>query len=578
MSEPIASDYLIIGSGIAGLSLAIKLAQLGSVTVLSKRDFLDSNTSNAQGGIAAVVSKDDSFEQHTQDTLRAGAGLCHEDVVRLVVEAGPSCIEELAKWGMVFSRAAYYPSDESLGDGPKRGRNTEHPYELGLEGGHSRRRILHAGDYTGSEIAKTLLKQAQLCANIRLLDHQVAVDLITTGKLGKSPQPGEISCLGAYVLDKKTGLVGTFTANKAVILATGGAGKVYLYTSNPDVAMGDGMAMAYRSGAVMANMEFVQFHPTCLYHPQAKSFLISEAVRGEGGILRRRNGESFMRQYHPAGELAPRDIVARAIDSELKKWGEPYVYLDIRHKGKEFLKKRFPMIYSQTLKFGIDMSKDMIPVVPAAHYFCGGVKTDADGRTSISRLWAIGEVACTGLHGANRLASNSLLEGMVFAHRACEAIKAEGLVTTGPSNAMSKALESKPQPLLGTRASELGPQVVPPWNPGKARNPDELVVISQNWDEIRQLMWNYVGIVRSDKRLARAIRRIEVLQQEIQEYYWDFIVSSDLIELRNIATVAELVIRSAMMRQESRGLHYNLDHPNTDTTHPPTDTLLQRPA
>jgi L-aspartate oxidase len=542
----IETDFLVIGSGIAGLSLAIKLSQLGRVALVSKRDFLEGATAHAQGGIAAVMSPEDSFENHIQDTLKAGAGLCREPIVRGVVEEGPSRIQELIEWGMVFTR------DEH---------DDEHMYELGLEGGHSRRRVLHAGDFTGSEIAKTLLKKAQECRAIEFHDFHIAIDLITTEKMGAPPP---VRCVGAYVLDIRGGRVRTFLGRRGTFLATGGAGKVYLYTSNPDVATGDGMAMAYRAGATMANMEFVQFHPTCLFHPEAKSFLISEAVRGEGGILKRMNGDPFMPLYDPAKELAPRDIVARAIDSELKKSGDPYVYLDIRSRGAAFIKKRFPNIYKQCRHFGVDMTKEMIPVVPAAHYFCGGVQTDEVGRSSIPGLWAIGEVACTGLHGANRLASNSLLEGLVFAHRACEQVRSELRVTGS---------EVK-NPKYETRNPER--PAVPEWNPGKARDSDEQVVISQNWAEVRQLMWNYVGIVRSDKRLERAFHRMQLLQQEIREYYWNFIVTPDLIELRNIATVAELVVRSAMSRQESRGLHYNLDH-RKSTGGVPADTLLRKP-
>jgi L-aspartate oxidase len=572
----IESDFLIIGSGVAGLSLAIKLSELGTVALVSKREFLEGSTLHAQGGIAAVMSPKDSFERHIQDTLKAGAGLCREAIVREVVEEAPARIRELIHWGMAFTKGA---SDE------------ESIYELGLEGGHSRRRVLHAADYTGSEVAKTLLKKAQFCSRIQFYDYHIAVDLITTEKLkgedschpdesrgpvhaldpGFHRDDGElVRCLGAYVLDIRTGQVRTFLGLRATFLATGGAGKVYLYTTNPDVCTGDGMAMAFRAGAVMANMEFVQFHPTCLYHPEAKSFLISEAVRGEGGILKLRDGKPFMEAYHPDKDLAPRDIVARAIDNELKKRGDSFVYLDIRPKGAKFIKERFPHIYEECLRFGIDMTKEMIPVVPAAHYFCGGVQTDDVGRTSLEGLWAIGEVACTGLHGANRLASNSLLEGLVFAHRAFQHIRAENSIPH-PHPLPSR---ERVRPTAGRVEGE--GWSVPPWNPGKARNSDEQVVISQNWNEIRQLMWNYVGIVRSNKRLDRAHRRIQILQQEIHEYYWDFLITPDLIELRNIATVAELVVRSAMMRKESRGLHFNLDHPKLDDRNGRHDTILQR--
>ncbi len=569
------ADFLVLGSGIAGLSLAIRLSELGTVSLVSKKEFLEGSTLYAQGGIAAVTSPEDSIEQHVQDTLRAGAGLCREDIVRGVVQEGPARVRELIDWGMAFTR-----EDQ----------DQERPYELGLEGGHSRRRVLHAGDYTGSEIAKTLLKQAQSCQTIGFYDYHIAIDLITTAKLGGSPpsrHPGEsrgpsdqdrthgsrleacrddgiaeVRCLGAYVLDTRGGAVKTFLGRRGTFLATGGAGKVYLYTSNPDVASGDGIAMAYRAGARIANLEFVQFHPTCLYHPEAKSFLISEAVRGEGGILKLQTGDAFMERYHPDKELAPRDIVARAIDSELKKSGAPYVFLDIRHKGASFIKKRFPNIYKQCLHYGIDITRDMIPVVPAAHYFCGGVQTDDVGRTSLPGLWAIGEVSCTGLHGANRLASNSLLEGLVFAHRAFEQLRSE---VRGPRSD------------VGRRTSDGRiTRDVPSWNPGNARNPNEQVVITQCWDEIRRLMWNYVGIVRADERLARAWRRLQLLQEEIRDYYWNFMITQDLIELRNIAMVGELVVRSAMARKESRGLHFNLDHPEVDPALGRKDTILEK--
>jgi len=538
--QTIQTDYLIIGSGIAGLSLAIKLSELGTVAIVTKRDFLEGSTQYAQGGIAAVMSAEDSFENHIHDTLTAGAGLCKDAIVRGVVQEGPDRIRELVDWGMAFSKSQTTSEDEAPAS-----------YALGLEGGHSHRRVLHAGDATGSLIARTLLDRAKKCPAIQFFDWHAAIDLITTEKLGL---PGASRCVGAYVLDAKSRHVKTFVAG-ATFLATGGAGKVYLYTSNPDTATGDGMAMAYRAGAAMANMEFVQFHPTCLYHPEAKSFLISEAVRGEGGILRLSDGTPFMEQYHPKKELAPRDIVARAIDSELKKRGDVCVYLDIRHKGEAFIRQRFPMIYERCLSYGIDMTKDLIPVVPAAHYFCGGIQTDPIGRSSLKGLWAIGEVASTGLHGANRLASNSLLEGLVFAHRASVALRGEKSEEGGGKSFSTSLLPTPSSP---------SNVAVPPWNPGNARSSDEQVVISQNWDEIRAFMWNYVGIVRTDKRLDRAWRRIQLLQKEIQEYYWDSIVTPDLIELRNIATVAELVIQSAMLRKESRGLHYNLDYPETN--------------
>jgi len=537
-------DYLVLGSGIAGLMSALHLAKYGRVLVVTKKGRAESNTNYAQGGIACVMDLEDSFAEHVKDTLDAGAGLCAENVVREIVSNGPERIVELERYGLHFT-----------GDLGKNGRI----YDLGREGGHSQRRVLHAGDITGQAVEKVLLGQAQANPSISMMDHCMVIDLITTGWLadragrrGMSALPPEENrCVGVYALDENTREIFAIRA-AATVLATGGGGKVYLYTSNPDIATGDGVAMAWRAGVPIKNMEFIQFHPTILYHPKAKSFLISEAVRGEGALLVDGAGKPFMDVYDQRGSLAPRDIVARAIDREMKLSGAPCVYLDIRHHTVDFLINRFPNIYARCLSLGIDMARDLIPVVPAAHYFCGGVEATVEGQTAMPGLFACGEVACTGLHGANRLASNSLLEALV-----CAAKMAEHL----------GQLERR----------EVSTLSIPGWEYGAAVPSDESIVLEHNWNEVRTCMWDYVGIVRSSKRLDRAARRIRNLREEIREYYLDYLVTPDILELRNIADVAELIIRSAQCRKESRGLHYTIDYPDRNDVSERHDTVIKDP-
>lgn len=516
------------------MSLALKVAQYGTVAVVTKRARSDSNTAWAQGGVASVTSTEDSFELHIRDTLAAGAGLCDERVVRAIIMDGPAAIRELIELGVQF--------DERVLE------NGHRELDLGKEGGHSKRRVLHYRDTTGREIEQCLLNAVEKNLNIHLLENHLAVDLITTGKLGYTAEDRVVGC---YVLDEINGEVKALRSDR-VILATGGCGKVYLYTTNPSIATGDGVAMAWRAGAAIENMEFIQFHPTCLYHPEARSFLISEAVRGEGARLVDESGREFMAKYHELKALAPRDIVARAIDAEMKRTGSHCMYLDITHKPPDFIRERFPNIYKSCLALGIDITEQPIPVVPAAHYQCGGVKTDLDGATTLRGLFAIGEVACTGLHGANRLASNSLLEAVVLADRCAQA-------------------------LLRPKYAKYHQEVdLPEWRPGNAQDVDELVVIYHNWDEIRRLMWDYVGIVRTNKRLQRASTRLRNLQREIQDFYWGFKLTTELLELRNLCTVASLIVDSALARKESRGLHYTLDFPSTDDERFLRNTILQR--
>ena len=529
-ASPIFTDVLIIGGGAAGLSLALRLADTARVVTLAKGELHEGSTYYAQGGISAVLDAGDSIESHVQDTLIAGADLCHTDTVRFTVEHARAAIEWLSAQGTPFTR-------ESNAEGGAE-------YHLHREGGHSHRRIVHAADATGRAIQTTLEQRARQHPNITLNEQCSAIDLITGRKLGL----GGNRCLGAYVLNRHTGQVEVCAA-RFVVLATGGASRVYLYSSNPDGSTGDGIAMAWRAGCRVANMEFIQFHPTCLYHPQAKNFLISEAVRGEGGALLLPDSSRFMQHFDPRLELAPRDIVARAIDHEMKRLGAECVYLDISHKPADFVRSHFPNIYAKCLEYGFDMTQQPIPVVPAAHYTCGGVMTDRAARTDLEGLYAIGEVAFTGLHGANRMASNSLLECLVFAAAAADDIRSR--------------LEHAPEP-----------PSLPDWDESRVTDSDEEVVVSHNWAELRQFMWDYVGIVRTDKRLQRAQHRVDLLLREIDEYYGNFRIGGNLIELRNLAQVADLIIRCALARRESRGLHYTLDYPKANESTPGRDTVL----
>ena len=533
-----ATDFLVIGSGVAGMWFALNAARGGRITMVTKTEPQESNSRYAQGGIAAVWSEDDALDNHVRDTLVAGAGLCRRDAVEQTVREGPDRVRDLIEIGTQFTRRADDPET----------------YDLHQEGGHSHRRILHAADFTGQEIVRALHAACVAHPNITLLQHHMAVDLITERHLSRRQQtlpPAEDVVLGAYILDltAEPGAVEVHPA-KSTVLATGGAGKVYNFTTNPEIATGDGMAMAWRIGARIANMEFVQFHPTCLYHDKEHHFLISEALRGEGGKLVLPDGSRFMPEVDPREELAPRDIVARAIDAQLKRLGIECVYLDMTHLSRDEVAHKFPNIDARLRSLGLDMVTDPIPVVPAAHYMCGGVQTRLNGETSVRNLFAVGEVSCTGLHGANRLASNSLLEAVVFAHKAADTCL--------------ERLSSLPPP-----------PPLPEWDPGSAVDSDELVVISQTWKEIRSFMWNYVGIVRTHRRLERALNRIRLVKDEINDYYWDFKLTGDLVELRNLVNVAEMIIKCALRRRESRGLHYTLDFPETDDRLI-SDTVLER--
>ncbi len=536
-------QVLILGTGIAGLSCALKFAGKHPairVTLLAKERADEGSTRYAQGGIASVWSKQDSFEEHQKDTLAAGAGLCRAEIVNICVGEGPDRIRELIDWGVQFTKKGFDPAEE---------------FDLHREGGHSRRRILHADDLTGLEIERALLEQVRRHPQIEILENHIAIDLVTEGKVFKRWRKPE-RCLGAYALDSSTGKIRTIAAD-ITVLATGGAGKVYLYTSNPDVSTGDGIAMAHRAGAQVANLEFMQFHPTCLYHPSAKTFLISEALRGEGAVLRNLSGEAFMSRYHELSDLAPRDIVARAIDSEMKRTGDRHVWLDATPIPEGA--KKFPNIFEMCRSLGIEPTKHPIPVVPAAHYMCGGVLANENGESTLPGLYAIGEVACTGLHGANRLASNSLLEAVVFSNRVV--LHAAGLI----------------EQIIGGKVPQAQPLPIPEWDPGRAVPLEEQIDIAANWFELRTLMWNYVGIVRGDRRLERARRRLDLLREEVNTYYWNYLLTRDLIELRNLLTVADLIVQCALQRKESRGLHFTVDYPNRDDAKFSGDTVIAGP-
>ncbi|PIE58244.1 MAG: L-aspartate oxidase [Desulfobulbus propionicus] len=532
------SDVLVIGSGISGLSFALKVAKFASVTLVTKKEKEDTATNLAQGGVAAVLSVEDTVEAHVQDTLVSGAGICDKEVVGLVAGEGPERVRELMSLGVQFQKG-------------KQGEE----FDLGMEGGHSTRRVAHAHDLTGHEIERALLEQIKGNPRVEMLENHLAIDLLIASKVqpvGLGQKGERDRCLGAYVLNRQSGAVYARLA-RVTVLCTGGCGKVYLYTTNPDISTGDGVAMAYRAGATVANMEFIQFHPTCFFNWEAKNFLISEAVRGEGGVLVNARGEAFMHKYDERKDLATRDAVARGIDAEMKESGADCVYLDISHKSAEFVMTRFPHIYATCKKYGVDMTKRPIPVVPAAHYMCGGVLVNKDGQTSLANLMALGETACTGLHGANRLASNSLLEAVVFAHRAARCLE-------------SRITEYRKLPKL----------TVEPWKTEGAAIMDESVLVTHNWDQVRRLMWNYVGIVRRTKRLNLMQERLGWMLKEIKHHFYDYLLTADLVELRNLAVIADLIVRSASMRKESRGLHYIVDYPERDDKQWQRSTLLSR--